>query len=61
MVKMFVDKRTQEKVVLLSGDMSGQQPPPKELFEYVDPREIPKCCGGADTRPTIDPMTTLTT
>ena len=58
-VSMFVDKRTQEKVVLLSGDITGQAPPPKELFDYVDPREIPTICGGVDKRPIVNIMDTL--
>jgi hypothetical protein len=54
---MFVDKRTQEKVVLLPGD--GTNTPPKELYDYVDPREIPAVCGGVDKRPLVNMMDTI--
>ena len=59
MVGVFLDKRTADKVVLLSGDVSSSAPPPKELFDYVDAREIPTCCGGVDERPIIDMTSTL--
>jgi hypothetical protein len=57
MVSLFLDKRTADKVVLLSGDLKG--PPPKELFEYVAASEIPISCGGIDGRPTPDMVSTL--
>lgn len=59
MVKVFVDKRTQDKVILLSGDMDAGAPAPKELFEYVDPNEVPKSCGGTDTRQLFDLLSTI--
>ncbi len=59
MVGVFLDKRTAEKVVLLSGDSSSASPPPKELFDYVDPREVPVCCGGTDKRALPDILSTL--
>lgn len=57
MVRVFVDKRTQDKVILLAD--TGSTAPPKELFEYVDPREVPVCVGGMDTRPVPDLISTL--
>ena len=45
-VKLFVDKRSQEKVVLLPGDSEGNLP--EQLLNYVDRRAIPQCCGGLD-------------
>jgi hypothetical protein len=59
MVGVFLDKRTADKVVLLSGDVASAAPPPKELFDYVDAREIPVCVGGVDERPIVDMSATL--
>lgn len=59
MVCVFLDKRTADKVVLLSGDVSAKAGPPKELFDFVDAREIPTCCGGVDNRPLVDMTATL--
>eukprot|EP01035_Chromulina_nebulosa_P019936 gene19936-25899_t len=56
LVRVFVDKRTQEKVLLISHSGKGL---PKEITDIVDPSEIPECCGGTDTRPIIDLETTL--
>jgi hypothetical protein len=59
MVSVFLDKRTQEKVVLLSGGQGIHDPPPKELFDYVDAREIPVCCGGTDKSAIVDMAASL--
>lgn len=56
-VKVFVDKRTQDKILLLSSSGSGI---PAELSEIVDPKDIPECCGGFSKEPIMDLMDTLT-
>ena len=53
-VKHFVDKRSQEKVVLLPGDGDGNLP--GQLMDYVDRRAIPQCCGGLDLCAVEDTM-----
>ena len=50
-VKVFVDKRSQDKVILLTG-VNGELP--SQLLNYVDRRAIPQCCGGLDTTPVRD-------
>ena len=55
-VKVFVDKRTQDKILLISSSGTGI---PAELSEIVDPRDIPECCGGQYKEPLIDLMDTL--
>jgi len=55
-LKVFVDKRTQEKVSLLSYSGNGV---PDEVAEFVDPREMPECCGGLSKQPIIDLIGTL--
>ncbi len=50
-VKVFVDKRSQDKVVLLQGK-DGELP--AQLLSYVDPKSVPACCGGLDTTPVKD-------
>lgn len=55
-VKVFVDKRTQDKIMLLSSSSSGI---PAELSEIVDPADIPECCGGYSKGRIIDLMDTL--
>ena len=50
-VKVFVDKRSQDKVILLTG-VNGELP--QQLLNYVDRRAIPQCCGGLDTTPVRD-------
>lgn len=51
MVRVFVDKRTQDKVLLVPH--SGKGLPP-EITAIVDPSQIPESCGGTDTRAIID-------
>ena len=51
-----MDKRTQGKVMLLSGD--GKTIPP-ELVEVIDPESMPTCCGGLSDEPMLDMRTTL--
>lgn len=53
---MFVDKRSQDKVYLLS---SGDKDVPQQALEFLDIRDIPVCCGGQNTDPIIDLMTTF--
>ena len=42
-VRMFVDKRSQDKIFLIPS--SGYN----ELTEIIDPNEVPLCVGGNDT------------
>lgn len=58
-IKVFIDKRTQNKVLLLSSGGSKKDPLPKEIQEYIDPAEVPVCCCGLNKRPIIDMCTTL--
>lgn len=55
-MKVFVDKRTQEKILLLSSSGSGI---PSELSEIVDPMDIPECCGGQSKETIVELMDTL--
>ena len=57
LVKVFIDKRTQDKALLI-GD-SGKREIPPELASYVDPDNIPECCAGNCKEPILDLMTTL--
>ena len=54
-VKMFVDPRSQEKVLLYSckDDL------PKEISQLIDPSEISVCCGGTCVRPIMNLMDTF--
>jgi hypothetical protein len=51
-----VDKRTQDKVSLLSSSSTGI---PIEISQIIDPNEIPECCGGYSKRPIVDLIGTL--
>jgi hypothetical protein len=53
---VFVDKRTQSKVMLLSGDGKSV---PAELAELIDPATMPLCCGGSSEEPVLDLRSTL--
>ncbi len=55
-VKMFVDKRSQEKVLLLAG---GDKGVPAEVLEFLDVDQMPECCGGTNKEPIIDLITTF--
>ena len=55
-LKVFVDKRTQGKVMLLSGDGKSV---PAELAELIDPATMPQCCGGSSEEPVLDMRSTL--
>ena len=51
-VRMFLDRRTQDKVRLLPGLASDQGfRLPDEVYEVIDREEIPQCCGGGSSRP----------
>ncbi len=54
--KVFLDKRTQDKVLLLSHSGSDI---PEELKAFMDVNEMPECCGGKNKRPHIDLLATL--
>lgn len=54
---MFIDKRTQDKAMLI-GD-TGKREIPTELRQYVDPDNIPECCAGNCKEPILDLLSTL--
>lgn len=56
-MKVFVDKRTQDKAMLI-GDTGKREVPPI-LHQYIDPECIPECCAGKSKEPILDLMTTL--
>jgi hypothetical protein len=58
MLKVFVDKRTQDKIMLLS---TGSNEIPNELKEFVDLSEMPTFIGGTATRPVPKLLDTLPT
>lgn len=55
-LKVFIDKRTQDKVMLLSGN--GKKIP-NEVLEFLDLNEMPECVGGNHKGDIIDLLTTL--
>ena len=59
-MKVFVDKRTQNKVLLVSGG-GGKGPAalPAEVREFIDPAQIPSCCGGSNEEPIVDLLAEL--
>ena len=51
-IKIFIDKRTQDKVQLLPALSTDQEfRLPNEVYELIDRTEIPDYLGGTDTRP----------
>lgn len=56
-VKVFIDKRTQDKALLI-GDTGKREIPP-ELSQFVDPDNIPECCAGNCKEPILDLLSTL--
>lgn len=58
--KVFVDKRTQDKVQLLSAQGSGKSFPP-ELLALVSLDQMPTCVGGTNRKPIVDLFATLQT
>jgi hypothetical protein len=56
-VKVFIDKRTQDKAILIADN--GKRDVPPELAEYVDPNCIPECCAGKCKESIIDLAETL--
>lgn len=56
MLKVFVDKRTQDKVMLLSD---GSKEIPAALKEFLDPRTMPRFVGGSCDDPIPDLLETL--
>lgn len=55
-VKVFVDKRTQDKVMLLSTNAQGI---PSELLAFMDPSTMPEFVGGTCKEPIVDLLDTL--
>lgn len=64
-IKVFIDKRTQDKVVLLaensswSGGTSGGSRVPQEVSKYIYLEDIPVCCGGTNIDPPLDILSTF--
>jgi hypothetical protein len=58
-VKVFVDKRTQDKVMLLSSTSSSNNNLPPELLQYMDPGNMPEFVGGTCKEPIVDLLDTL--
>lgn len=56
-VRHAIDKRTQDKVFLIPGNSAGTLP--SELATFIDPDQVPVCCGGNSTSPILDLTTTL--
>ena len=56
-VKVFMDKRSQDKVLLYPGKDDSKIP--KEILEFIDLDDIPVCVGGTNTEPLIDMMSTF--
>jgi hypothetical protein len=56
MLKVFVDKRTQDKVMLLSDGSNGI---PNQLKEFVDPKDMPRFIGGTCDDPVPDLFDTI--
>lgn len=62
-IKVFIDKRTQDKVVLLAessswGGSNGSRVP-QEVSKYIYLEDIPVCCGGTNTDPPLDILSTF--
>ena len=56
-VKMFVDKRSQDKLLFLSkvpDRKDGTPNMPQEVLEFLDVDDIPCCCGGANKGAVMD-------
>lgn len=56
-LKVFVDKRTQDKVMLLSKGSDKGIPP--ELADVLDINQVPEFMGGTCKTPIIDLLETL--
>ena len=56
-VKVFIDKRTQDKAILIAD--SGKREIPPDLKLHVDPNNIPVVCAGNCTDPIIDLIETV--
>ncbi len=56
-LKMFVDKRTQDKVLFLSKGYTDKLP--NEVTEFIAIDQIPKCCGGTNDSEILDIARTL--
>lgn len=54
-IRMFVDKRSQDKVMLLPACSGGGLP--KEIKEFLDVDQVPTCCGGLNEEPILDILT----
>ena len=55
LVRLFIDPKTRDKVVLLSGDESHVM---AELDKnYMDLDRIPECCWGRSKEPVLDVLT----
>jgi len=59
LVKVFVDKRTQDKVMLISSKTDAANPIPVELRDILDIEKVPECLGGKCKEPIINLLDTL--
>jgi hypothetical protein len=57
LVKVFIDKRTQDKALLLSD--TGKREVPPQLAKFIDPADVPECCGGKSKKPIMNLIDTL--
>ena len=60
--KLFLDARTQEKIVLIAGgtaDSTNSSELPVELLKYIDADNLPIYVGGTNTDPPIDIIETI--
>lgn len=55
-VKLFIDQRTRDRIVMISGKATQGAPTPQKLYDYVDPDQLAPMLGGTDASP-IDPYT----
>jgi hypothetical protein len=53
-VKVFVDKRSQDKVLLYPCGPKGV---PEEVLQFIDAESIPECCEGKNKDPIVDMLT----
>lgn len=58
-VRVFVDKRTQDKVMLLSSKSDATNPIPLELQDILDLDQVPICLGGKCNTPIVNLLETL--
>lgn len=58
-LKVFLDKRTQDKIMLLNPGKHDKTGFPSDLQEYIDLSEIPTYIGGTSTAPAVELIETI--